>query len=262
MKKLVLLLAFLSVSSFVLIAEEITIPGTGSGMDLLISVANEFMKANPGIKVTIPPSIGSGGGITVVSKDQALLGRIARPLKDSEKEPGLNYVEFVKIPIVFYVNSSAGIQGITQAQALDVFSGKIENWKAIGGADLPILLVKRNKGDSSLDVLSANLKGFTGENISTDAKTQFTDQKAIEYAVATKGAIAFGALADAANESALTVLSVDGIAPLDKNYPFLGPLGLIYKEANYKGTVKAFVDFVKSAKAKPVIVKAFGIPQF
>jgi phosphate transport system substrate-binding protein len=259
MRKLMTLIFTLIAGLSAAAGQEIPIVGTGAGMDLLEAVVAEYQKANPKAGLTVPPSIGSGGGITIVSKDKALLGRISRPLKAAEKELGLSYVEFAKMPIVFYAHPSAGVKSLTQAQILDVFEGKIENWKAVGGADLPILLVKRPKGDSSLDVLQASMKGFSGEHISADATTQFTDQKAIAYVTANKGALAFGSLADAA-KVAVTVISVDGIAPLDKGYPFLGLLALIYKDANLKGDVKGFVDFVVSAKARPVIVKAFGIP--
>jgi phosphate transport system substrate-binding protein len=240
-------------------AEDIPIVGTGAGMDLLEAVVAEYAKANPKAGLTVPPSIGSGGGITAVGKDKALLGRISRPLKDSEKAMGLSYLEFAKMPIVFFTHPSAAVKSLSPDQLIDIYEGKIENWKAVGGADLQILLVKRNKGDSSLDVLQANMKGFSGENFSTDATTQFTDQKALAYVTSKSGAIAFGSYADAA-KSAVTTISVNGIAPLDKGYPFLGSLALIYKDANLTGYVKGFVDFVGSAKAKPVISKAYGIP--
>jgi phosphate transport system substrate-binding protein len=240
-------------------AQEIPIVGTGAGMDLLEAVTAEYLKTHPKAGLTVPASIGSGGGITVVGKDKALLGRVSRPLKETEKELGLSYLEFAKMPIVFYAHPSVGIKSLTQAQILDVFSGKVENWKAVGGADLPILLVKRPKGDSSLDVLTVRLKGFAGEHISADATTQFTDQKALAYVTANKGAVAFGSLADAA-KAATTVIAVDGVGPLETGYPFLGALALIYKQENLKGDVKGFVDYVVSPAARTVITKAYGIP--
>ena len=251
--------AMLVLVSGFLAAEEIPIVGTGAGMDLLKAVTAEYLKAHPKAGLTVPPSIGSGGGITVVGKDKALLGRISRPLKASEKELGLSYLELAKMPIVFYSHPSAGVKSLSQAQILDIFSGKIENWKAVGGNDLPILLVKRPKGDSSLDVLQASLKGFSGEHIAADATTQFTDQKAIAYVTGNKGAVAFGSYADAAT-AATVVIKVDGVGPLEKGYPFLGSLALIYKESNLKGDVKGFVDYVVSASARPIISRAYGIP--
>jgi phosphate transport system substrate-binding protein len=240
-------------------AEEIPIVGTGAGMDLLEAIVSEYLKTDPAAGLTVPASVGSSGGITLVSKDKALLGRVSRPLKASEKEAGLVWLEIAKMPIVFYANPSSGVKSLTSKQLIDIFEGKIDNWKLVGGADLPIQLVKRNKGDSSLDVLQASLKGFSGENFSTDATTQFTDQKALAYVQATKGSIAFGSLADAA-KVAVDVISIDGIGPLDKDYPCLGLLALLYKEVNLKGAVKKFVDFAVSPKAKTIIIKAYGIP--
>jgi phosphate transport system substrate-binding protein len=258
MKRLIMVLAT-SVCLSVVLAEDIPIVGTGAGMGLMEAVVAEYLKANPQAGLTVPPSIGSGGGITAVGKDKAILGRVSRPLKDSEKEMGLSYLEFAKLPIVFYSHPSSGAKSLSQAQLIDIFEGKIDNWKAVGGADLPILLVRRNKGDSSLDVLQASMKGFAGENISTDATTQFTDQKALAYVTSKPGAIAFGTYADTA-KSDVTTIAVDRVGPLDKGYPFLGSLALIYKDANLKGHIKGFVDFVSSAKAKTAISKAYGIP--
>jgi phosphate transport system substrate-binding protein len=259
MKRFVTICVLFITGFAILGAEDIPIVGTGAGMDLLEAIVAEFLKTNPSVPLTVPPSVGSGGGITLVGKDKALIGRISRPLKDSEKEMGISYVEIAKMPIVFYANPSAGVKSLTQVQFIDVFEGKIANWKNVGGAELPILLVKRNKGDSSLDVLQANMKGFSGENFSTDATTQFTDQKALAYVTDNKGAIAFGSYADAA-KAPVTVIAVNGVAPADKGYPYLGVLALIYKDANLKGDLKKFVDYAVSAKAKPVITKAFGIP--
>jgi phosphate transport system substrate-binding protein len=259
MKKFTFILMALAAGIASLGAEDIPIVGTGAGMNLLEAIVADFSKANPGISFTVPASIGSGGGITLVGKDKALIGRISRPLKESEKEFDLSYVEIAKMPIVFYANPSAGIKSLTQQQIIDIFEGKIVNWKEAGGADLPILLVKRNKGDSSLDVLQANMKGFSGENISSDATTQFTDQKALAYVIENKGAIAFGSLADA-TKAPVTVISVNGVEPLSKGYPYLGVLALIYKAKNLNGDLKKFLDFAASAKVNPVISKAYGIP--
>lgn len=253
-------LAFLVVAT-VVSAEPLSIVGTGAGMDLLEQVAKEYMAQKPGAEIVVPASIGSGGGITAVAKDKSVMARISRPLKESESQDGLVYVEIAKMPIVFFTNPSANVKSLTKDQILKIFSGEVDNWKKAGGADLPILLVKRPKDDSSLGVLTASLKGFSGENISTDAKTQFTDQKALQYVVATKGSIAFGSCADAAN-NAVTTVAVEGVPPKDAKYPFLGILALIYKEKNLTPEAKDFLAFVKSTKARKAIANGYGLALF
>ena len=48
------------------------------------------MTANSGYKVSVPNSIGSGGGIREVTNNRIDIARVARPLKDKEKRPGLH----------------------------------------------------------------------------------------------------------------------------------------------------------------------------
>jgi phosphate transport system substrate-binding protein len=86
------------------LAEEITIVGTGSGTAILKAIGEAFSQENPGITITVPKSIGSGGGIKAIGRDEYLLGRVARGIKEKEKPYGLTYVSYAKMPIVFFVN--------------------------------------------------------------------------------------------------------------------------------------------------------------
>src|SRR4051794_26261702 len=65
-------------------AADLLVVGTGDGIDLLRAVATAYMAEHPETNVSVPPSIGSGGGIAAVNRDKEVLARIARPLSDSE----------------------------------------------------------------------------------------------------------------------------------------------------------------------------------
>ncbi len=82
-------------------AEELVIVGTGSGPPILKAIGEAFNQENPDIKIVVPRSIGSGGGIKEVGNDDYLLGRVARKIKDSEKHFGLSYTPVARVPIVF-----------------------------------------------------------------------------------------------------------------------------------------------------------------
>ena len=95
MKKKVILAAVLAIGLVFcgpVIAEEIIIVGTGSGMSLLRAVAETFTRNSPGILVNVPDSIGSGGGVKAVGTDKYKIGRVAREIKDKEKHYGLSHV--------------------------------------------------------------------------------------------------------------------------------------------------------------------------
>src|SRR5215212_7026805 len=110
-------------------AGSFAVVGTGDGMEMLNAVSVVFSADQPDIVVSVPPSIGSGGAVAAVGADRDVLGRIARPLKDAEREQGLESTPIVRIPSAFFVHPSAGVKALTTAQLADIYSGKIDNWK-------------------------------------------------------------------------------------------------------------------------------------
>ncbi len=163
-------------------AEEITIVGTGSGMPLLRAVGDAFAKANPGVNVLVPGSIGSSGGIKAVGTDKYKIGRVARDIKDTEKHYELTMIPFAKMLIVFFVNKSVSLKDLTPSQVCDIYSGKLENWGNIGGKEGRIRVIRREDGDSSLKVLLKSFPGFKDITLTSRSKTTFTDQETIMLA--------------------------------------------------------------------------------
>lgn len=239
-------------------AEEITIVGTGAGTTILKAIGDAFSQQNPGITITIPSSIGSGGGIKAVGRDEYLLGRVARGIQEKEKPYGLTYIPYANIPIVFFTNKSVAVKDLSTQQILDIYSGKTTNWKEVGGNDARVRVVTREEGDSSLDILLQLFPGFKDITITSRAKTMFSDPETEELVLRTANVIAYGPYPNA-KAIDVNVLTIDGKSPTDEDYPYIGPLGLIYKEANYTGNIKKFVEFALSEAAHEVIKEAGGI---
>jgi phosphate transport system substrate-binding protein len=240
-------------------AEELTIVGTGSGTAILKAIGAAFTLQHPGVTITVPKSIGSGGGIKAVGRDEYLLGRVAREINENEKDYGLSLVPVAKIPIVFFVNKSVTVGNLSVQQVLDIYSGKITNWKDVGGNDARIRVITREEGDSSLSVLEESFPGFKDITITSKSKMTFSDpetEAAVEEYV---GAIAFGTYANAKNTNA-KILTVDRKSATDSDYPYVGMLGLIFKEENYTGNIKMFVEFATSETAHEAIRESGGTP--
>ena len=240
-------------------AEELTIVGTGSGMSILQAVGKAINIENTDITITIPQSIGSGGGVKAVGTDKNTLGRIARDIKDKEKQYGLIQRPFTKMPIVFFTNKNVGITTLTPQQVCDIYSGKITNWNAVGGNDSKIRVIRREDGDSSLSVLLNSFPGFADITLTPKSKTTFSDPDTCELAAIKPNTIAFGTYANAKNYD-VTVIGINDKQPSQIDYPYVGILSLIYKEKNNTGTVKKFLDFALSQAAHEAITKAGGIP--
>jgi len=240
-------------------AEELEIVGTGSGSAVLKAIGEALTAVNPGVTVAVPKSIGSGGAIREVGSGNNVLGRVARTIKEKEKGYGLSYLPYAKNPIVFFVNPSVTVTNLTPEQACGIYSGAITNWSEVGGQDAKIRVIRREDGDSSLEVLVETVPGFKDITLTDKSKTTLSDPETIEFAESKADTIAFGTYANARNAK-VKILTISGQAPTDPAYPYVGTLALVFKEANRQGTVAKFLDFIVSPAALEPIRSAGAMP--
>lgn len=239
-------------------AEEITIVGTGSGAEILEGLGKAFAKANPGVTIAIPKSIGSGGAIKAAGTDAAQIGRVARGINDKEKPFGLTYLPIAKMPIVIMTHKGVGVKNLSPQQICDIYSGKIANWKEVGGQDGVIRVIRREDGDSSLDVLLKTLPGFKDITTTTKSKTTLSDPETVELAEKTPGAIAYGTYPNA-KVSKVNVVTIGGKSAATSSYPYVGELALVFKGKNKNGNIAKFLDFATSSAAHEAIKGAGGL---
>lgn len=240
--------------------KELVIVGTGAGMSVIQAVGKAFTRENPDIRVLVPPSIGSGGAIKAVGKGEYLLGRVARGIADKEIKYGLTRIPLAKLPIIFYTHASVTLDSITPEQACAIYSGTIRTWEVLNAGTGPIRVIRREAGDSSLNVLIDRLPGFAIITPTQVAKITYTDQETVDTCAHVKNSIAYGALADVITRLSIHVVRINGIAPSDPASPYFAPLDLVYKQENYQGSLKRFVEFLSSAGARKAIRDTGGLP--
>lgn len=240
-------------------AGDLPIVGTGDGMEIFQALGREFSTLNPDIKIVIPASVGSDGAVKAVLAATNELGRIARPLSAEEKSKGLAVKSVMRIPSVIIVHASANTTGVTSAQLQGIFSGKITNWKEVGGADQPIRVIVREEGDSVFKVLKATMPGWSGMTVTPSAQViSTTTQELIEAVRKTPGSIGFAPYS-ILHRSSLTMLKIDGRGPSDPAYPSAVSIGLVHGSAALSPDAAKFVDFAQSAAGEKVITWLGGL---
>jgi phosphate transport system substrate-binding protein len=240
-------------------ASDLSVVGTGDGIDLLRALGAAYTAAHPDTNVIVPPSIGSGGGIAAVGSGKEVLGRIARPLSASEKEAGLVATPVFRLPSAFFVHRSTGVGSLTSAQLADIYRGKITNWRDVGGSDARVRVVRREDQDSTLLVLRQSMPGWKDLVITEKSKTAVTTQDCVSSVKEVEGAIGFGPFTKVL-ESELTVLRIDGHFPTDPDYPSAVTLSFVHKEANITPDAKRFIGYVKDKQARTVLTSMGGVP--
>ena len=237
---------------------ELNVVGTGDGIDMLSALAADYNAAQDGVLVSIPPSVGSGGGIAAIGSGAEPLARIARPLKEQEAEKGIKAVPIAKLPAAIYANKGVGVASISSEQLAGIFSGTIRNWKEVGGRDLQIKVVRREEADSTLTVLRGSMPKWKDLKLTERSKLAMTTQEAVDSVEAVEGAVGFGPYTTELGKR-VAVLRIDELNPNDPTYP-----SAIVLAAAYIGTPRkdaaAFLDYLGSAAAKRIMTDFGAVP--
>ncbi len=251
-KAVVLLLA--SLASSMALAEDLVIPGSGNPEVVLKALAEVFNRQQTLHRVSIPPSTGAAGALRDVEAGNAVLGRIGRPLKAEESARGLSYVALGRDPVAFVAGAGVRVKGLTTAQVLDVFGGKVSNWSELGGKPAPIRAIGREISDASRQAISRSIKPFESIVFGAGVKLVHLDPQVIELLDRYPTSIGFlNRSGLAACSTKVNLLSLDGSEPSPQNvgvgrYPLWIEFGLIHKTGKLSPAAQSFIQFIRSSE--------------
>jgi len=240
-----------------------TVATDGStSMEKVIGALGEaFTSANPGTKFTYNPT-GSGSGITAVSQGRCDIGLSSRALKDDEKNSGLTETVLALDGIAMVVNPANTVSDLTVQQLADIYTGKVTNWKDLGGTDAEIVLIGREAGSGTRD----GFESITKTKDECKYRQELTSTGDVITTVSQNpNAIGYASLA--AIGSSVKALKVGGVAPTeatvqDGTYVVQRPFVLVTPTGKaLTPAAQAFFDYVTSAQAGDIIAKAGAVPK-
>ena len=238
-----------------------TVSTDGStSMEKVIGALGEaFMEANDGVTFTYNPT-GSGSGIQAVQEGRCDIGLSSRALKDAEKEAGLTETVLAYDGIAVIVNPANPVEDLSLEQIADIYTGKITNWKDVGGNDAAIVLIGREAGSGTRD----GFESITDTKDSCKYRQELTSTGDVITTVSTNpDAIGYASLA--ALKDNVKALTVGGIAPTedtvkDGSYVIQRPFVLVTKDgAELSTAAQAFFDYATSADAADLIAAAGAV---
>lgn len=157
-----------------------------------------------------PQFTGSSAGIEAVINGKSNIGNSSRELKESELEQGLvsNVVAIDAIAIVTDIDNKT--DNLTKEQLIDIYTGKIRNWKEVGGDDLPIVVIGREAGSGTRSAFE--------EILGLEEKCEYANEVNESGPIVAKvrsipGAIGYVSL-DVVDDSIKT-LAIDGVYATD-----------------------------------------------
>ncbi|MDD5287779.1 MAG: phosphate ABC transporter substrate-binding protein [Dehalococcoidales bacterium] len=235
----------------------ITESGSTTVQPLAEELRDAFQAKYQKVTVTIQGG-GSGVGIKAAQDGTVDIGAASRELTDAEKGTVVETV-LARDGIAIVVNpAQKNVTNLTKAQVKDIFSGKITNWKNLGGDDKAIVLVSREEGSGTRAAFQELILGK--DVLIADTAILQSSNGAIRTTVASNPyAISF--LSFGYIDSSVKALNLEGVAATVDNakngsYPAVRPL-LFLTKTQPTGLVKTFIDFCLSSEGQAIVAKDY-----
>ncbi|MDR0364085.1 MAG: PstS family phosphate ABC transporter substrate-binding protein [Bacteroidales bacterium] len=262
MKKTILTAIILT--TIALGAQAQRIKGSDTMLPLSQKEAEEFMNVNPSQTVTVTGG-GSGVGISALLEGTTDLAQLSRKIKFDEKQKFQSNGKSVKEVIAAYdalaivTHPSNKVKNLTREQLEDIFTGKIKNWKEVGGDDLAIVPYARETSSGTYEFFKESV--LKNKNYMTGIMSMPATGAIIQSISQTKGAIGYVGLAylnqnvkaiHVSYDQGKTFVEPSVANAKNETYPIVRPLYYYYESAS-ENKVKLFIDFVLSTKGQQIV---------
>lgn len=236
----------------------ITAAGSTALQPLVDEAAKLFMAKNTKLQIVVNGG-GSGAGLTQVFSGAAQIGNsdVFANEKSGIDAAALVDHKVAVVGVAAVTNPTVGVTNVTQAQLIDIFTGKITNWKEVGGADQKIVVINRTAGSGTR--MTFNKYALNGAT-EIEAQTEDSNGTVRQIVAQTPGAISYLALSYI--DSTIKALSIDGVAPTAANITTgsykVWAYEHMYTKGEATGAVKAFLDYMMTPDVQTGIVAKLG----
>lgn len=238
-----------------------TVATDGStSMEKVIGFLSEaYMKEHENIKVTYNPT-GSSSGIQAVTEGRCDIGLASRDLKEEETADLQGTVVAID-GIGIIVHPDNPVTDLTIEQIGLIYSGKITNWKEIGGNDAPIVCIGREAASGTRD----GFEEVTGTKNKCKYSQELTSTgDVVQTVCGNPNAIGYASVASV--NDTVKLVSVEGISPTTETiqngeYKVQRNFVLVTKkDTPLSKTAQEFFDFATSPQADSLITEAGAVP--
>jgi phosphate transport system substrate-binding protein len=237
----------------------ITVAGSTSVEPFAELLAEEYMIIHPKSHIYVQGG-GSSAGIEVVRTHAAHIGMSSRVLKPEEKN--LHAVTIAKDAIAIIFNPTNPLENLSLDQIREIFSGKITNWRELGGLNHSIDVVTREEGSGTRESFQKFVMGK--EDISLGALVQDSNG-AVRQVIANNpsaiGYISLGLVND--QVKAVRISGVEAsLTNVNKGkYTLVRPFLFVFNEEPV-GEARSFLEYVLSSSAQKLLLKEGLVPVF
>ncbi|MFD1483971.1 phosphate ABC transporter substrate-binding protein [Lacticaseibacillus baoqingensis] len=232
--------------------------GSTALQPLVEQAASAYQNDHPEVKLTVQGG-GSGTGLSQVVQGAVTIGNsdiFAEQGKGVDASKLVDH-QVAVVGMAPVTNKDVGIKDLKMSQLRDIFTGKVKNWKQVGGKDEAITVVNRAQGSGTRATFEAAVLDGQTALTSQEQDSNGTVQKIVAQ---TPGAISY--LAFSYVKSDVQALHIDGVAPTAKNVATNAWKIWSYEHMYTKGkpdqATASFLKYINSSAVQKSLVTKLG----
>jgi phosphate transport system substrate-binding protein len=257
-KSLIVLAVILSVN--VIAQEKLHIEGSTTVGPIADGFAEVFKQMYPDVAITVNKS-GSGTGATALIDGRCDVATMSRFMKDTEFADAVTKKVFpvahaiAMDGVCVIVHPSNSIEALTTEQVRNIYTGKIKNWKELGGPDTPIVVISRDTESGTYETFESFV--MNKEKMAPAVEMVSTNPQMFARVQSTRGAIGYVGFGFV--ETGVKAVTLNGIKPsvqtiLSGQFPVSRPLYMFTNGYPKTGSmIHKFVTFYLTEKGQEVI---------
>jgi phosphate transport system substrate-binding protein len=257
--------------------ETIDNKGSDTMVNLALAWAEQYQKEHPEVALAVTGG-GSGTGIAALINNSVDIANASRQIKKEEKadaeKNGVTPVEFIvaRDAIGVIVNPENPVSQLTRQQLSDIYSGKIKNWKELGGEDRPIVRLSRESNSGThVYFLEQVVRLGDSKNktlFSTDTLLLPSSEVIVNEVRQNPNAIGYDGLGYIPKDLKIIAVAKDPGDPYvlpsietvyNKSYPIARDL-YMYTPGKPAGAVKEYIDWILGEEAQKVVAAQGFVP--
>jgi phosphate transport system substrate-binding protein len=237
---------------------EIRTGGSSSAYRAIEILGQTFHDQNKATQVTMLPIGQSETAIAGVKNGLMDIAAISRQIKPEEQTADIKYYGIAQDGLLVATHESVtGVKALSTDQLKAIYSGKVTNWKALGGVDAEIIVLDRPEDESAKRLLRKHYLGADLAN-APNAVVFKQEGELITALQNTPNAIGAFSLAQAiSHKLPVNRLNLNGIEPTQRNietgkYSMVRHLGVVAKSSPSPST-QSFISFIQSPEGVKIL---------
>ena len=242
---------------------KLVITGSSTVAPLIAEIGKRFESLHPKVRVDVQTG-GSSRGVADARQGLADIGMVSRAMKEDERD--LSAFPVARDGVCPILHQENPVQALTDEQVVAIYTGKITNWKAVGGTDAPITVVNKAEGRSTLEVF---LQYFKLKNVDVKAQVVIGDnEQGVKTVAGNRNAIGYVSIGtaeyDATHGVPIKLLPIGGVAASTESvrkgtFPLSRPLHLVTRTTP-SGLANAFIEYAQSKAVHDLIKQQYFVP--